>query len=246
MTSLLELTAALPSALPTFPSCKRLRATQVANSLWLACLDLARELGHNGSKQYLGSRFQASAKYGLKVPLAEKVPTLDWDGKTWAQLPGNDHPLWMVEYEHREQFSMWISNRSRKTGTDRQQLLRKLNVEVEADSIKVPIETSLLSFLAAACPYKIEYQHRIGKYRLDAFIPRLNMAIQIDEHGHAAYDPEEEKEYNTVMRDLNVVCIRFNPHLKYAHAPEVELVRQVWDRTVAADFSLFRKVHGFQ
>ena len=88
---------------------------------------------------------------------------------------------------------------------------------------------------------KIEYQYRVGKYRLDAFIPRLHLAIQIDEHGHRGYDPAEEKEYDEVIRDHNIVCIRFNPDQKYAVPAQYELIRLVWERTLSPDFSSFRE-----
>jgi len=235
------------SAPIAFPNCKKLRAFMAPDGtdLWLSCMDVARELNHKGSKQYLTDRFRFAAKYGLDVPLQEKIPSHDWNGHSWAALRSAE-PLMMLAQPNLKPFSLWLCDRSRKTGSERQALLKKVHVEVDADAIKVPIETKLLTALASCCPYRLEYQYRIDKYRLDAFIPRLNLCIQIDEHNHSGYDPEEEKQYNAVMRDHNVVCIRFNPHAKYAHPPELELVRQVWERTISPDFTSFRERHSFR
>jgi hypothetical protein len=170
----------------------------------------------------------------------EKLPNRDWNGHSWSELKVVE-PLWMIPYSAAREFSLWLCDRSRKTGVERQGLLRKLLLEVPHDEIKVPIETKLLTELAACCPYPMEFQYRVGKYRLDAFIPRLNLCIMIDEHGHVGYDPVEEREYNTVLRDHNIVCIRFDPHAKYAQPPGLELIKRVWERTLSPDFKTFRE-----
>jgi very-short-patch-repair endonuclease len=108
-------------------------------------------------------------------------------------------------------------------------------------AIKVPIENEVLDVLHQCIPFKMELQYRIGKYRLDAFIPRLMLGIQIDEGGHQNYNVEEEKEYDEVVRDHNIVCIRFNPDAKYLNPPGMELVRLVWERTLSPDFMTFRE-----
>ncbi len=219
--------------LPAFPQCKHLRGTTDG---WLACLDVCRELQHSGSKQYLNGRFRKDSP----VPLQCRIPSLDWNGTLWQPLPGIHEAEWMVEHSQLKPFCLWICDRSRKPADERKFLLEKLLItDVEESEIKVPIETSLLADLQRCCPYPIKRQYPVGKYRLDGFIERLRLAIQIDEHGHQSYDPEEEKEYNSVMRDHNIVCIRFNPHAtKY---PLFDLVRMMWEKTISPDYLAFRE-----
>lgn len=230
---------------PLFPLCKRLRGYLDAteSQWWLSCLDISRELGHSASKKYLIPRFAHAADHGLKVPLQQWTASHDWDGSSWKPLPftTNDKPEWMVRHDQIEPFSLWTCSGSRKTAQERLALLAKFNLQPPAQAIKVPIETELLTILAACAPVPMKTQYRVGNYRLDAYFERLHLAIQIDEHGHSGYDPEEEKEYNSVLRQHNIVCIRFNPHQKFVHPAFCELIKEVWARTLSPDFIAFRE-----
>jgi hypothetical protein len=152
---------------------------------------------------------------------------------------------YVVSISELEKFIRWSQENTRKSLTEKRRIFSKFNIvltdEEAAHQIKVPIENECLEVLQGSCPFPLELQYHIGKYRLDAFIPRLQMGIQIDEHGHGNYDANEEKELDTVLRGRNIVCIRFNPHEKYLHSPGLELVRRVWERTISPDFVTFRE-----
>ncbi len=59
--------------------------------------------------------------------------------------------------------------------------------------------------------YKDEYV--IGQYRIDLYIPKYKIAIEIDEHGHAAYGKEDEKNREDYIKEhLTKNIYRINPH----------------------------------
>ena len=108
--------------------------------------------------------------------------------------------------------------------------MEQLGLNYSTDQIiKVPIEIEVLDLLIMCCPYEIIKQYRVGKYKVDAYIPRLHLAIQIDEHGHAHYDAEEEKQYDTsLLRAMVAVDI----YIKQQMTTHVfkDFMRQVRER----------------
>lgn len=225
--------------LPLYTHCDRLTGVQGADGCYLTCLSVFRELGKHESSIYLGQRFRAAAKKGLSVVLHRLIPNTEWnkDESKWELLTAEESE-WCVALKDLPEFVRWALARTRKTREAKKRLLTKFHVEInDEEDIPVPIECEVLDLLERCIPFKMELQYRVGKNRLDAFIPRLRLAVQIDEHGHKNYPENEEKEYDEVLRDHNIVVIRFNPH---AHPP-TELVKQVWERTISPDFVSFRE-----
>lgn len=208
---------------------------------WLSGLSLFREFGNHSAQIYLYKRLEKSAvSQGFQL---QKM-THEWnpESKKWWPLQEQSEAVWAVPIQKLDQFATWALARSRKTKDEKVRMLAKLGITIPDEAVlKGPVENELLGVLSQCLPFKIEYQYRVGKYRLDAFIPRLHLAIQIDEYGHRGYDASEEKEYDEVIRDHNIVCIRFNPHQKYSVPPQFELIRLVWERTLSPDFSAFRE-----
>ncbi len=228
--------------LTSYPKCGHLVGSSEKDGLYLSCYHIFREIGNNSSRHQLRDRC-ACAK-GLSVTLHRKIPNVEWAPPDWRVLPNDDWWQYSVHETDLPLFLEWAQARTRKGFAEKERLLRKFNVDPENIDIRVPIETSLLDTLSACLPFAMERQHRVGKYRLDAFIPRLRIAIQIDEKGHSSYDLQEEKTYEQVIRDENMVLIRFNPDDKrWAHAPAYELIKQVWNRTISPDFVTFRQFH---
>jgi very-short-patch-repair endonuclease len=234
--------------LPDYPLCKTLYGGIDEKGAFLTCIEIFRELENHTSQVYLRKRLSKAEETGLPVSLYQYIPIFVWsneDGK-WDALDDVTEEArdYCVYIEDLTDFIQWAQLRTRKPLLEKQRLFRKFNIELNEElvkNIKVPIENSVLDLLQRCLPFKMETQYRVGKYRLDAFIPRLRLGIQIDEHGHKNYDVTEEKEYDEVVRDHNIVCLRFNPHEKYLDTdPGVELVRRVWERTLSPDFSTFR------
>lgn len=204
----------------------------------ISCISLFRELNNRSGIQHLRNRLK-------KNGYTEHELTHDWDPstKTWKQLDSKQTE-YSVKMTDLKSFITWALQRCRKTKEEKMNILKQFNVELdekEAEQISGPIENELLSALEKTCPYKIELQYRIDRYRLDAFIPRLRIGIEIDEHGHASYDASEEKEQEQVLRDNNIILIRFNCHQKCLIKPHYELIRIVWERTLSPDFNSFRE-----
>jgi very-short-patch-repair endonuclease len=173
-----------------------------------------------------------------------KVPNKEWNqlDKKWEDCSGSE-PQLMVSSNRLSELAEVIVNRTRKSGSHKSQLCKKLGVDIPVENIKVPIECSVLDIFIQTCPFKVETQYRLGKYKLDAFIPRLKIAIQIDENNHTGYSESEEKEYDTVIRDHQIVCIRFVPDPHHELESALQLVNLVWQRTLSPDFVDFKKNH---
>ncbi len=143
--------------------------------------------------------------------------------------------------EHKlEDIVLLITNKTRKSFSQKVDLCKKLNVVFSESALKVPIECSVLDILIKSCPFKVETQYRLGKYKLDAFIPRLRIAIQIDENGHKNYNMEEEKDYDTIIRDHGIVCIRFVPDESQPFESGLKLIANIWNHTMSPDYLDFK------
>jgi very-short-patch-repair endonuclease len=237
------------SDLPDYPLCKTLYGGINEQGAFLTCVSIFRELDNHTSQIYLRKRLSKAEETGLQITLHQFIPMFVWsnEDKQWHSLDQSSKEEtedYCIYVQDLTDFIQWAQLRTRKPLLEKQRLFRKFNIELDEDlvkNIKVPIENSVLDFLQRCIPFKMETQYRVGKYRLDAFIPRLRLGIQIDEHGHKNYDAAEEKEYDEVVRDHNIVCMRFNPHEKYIDTdPGMELVRRVWERTLSPDFTIFR------
>lgn len=231
-------------SLPSFPVCNYL----LGNSRgWIECVTIFRELHNNASKKYLRKRLKHFAKDHSFVQ--EKQIDSYWEksNQSWALLSREEQSQeFCVQVSALDTFVTYALKHTRKFTHEKQYLMKKFKTtlsEHEIQNIRIPIELECLDVLRKICPFKIQYQYRLGKYRLDAFIPRLRIGIEIDENNHANYDDDDEKEYNTFLRDHNIVCIRFNPHQDFLHSPGEELCKLVWSRTLSPDFHAFRLLH---
>lgn len=228
-----------PPTRTKFPLCEQLFGVHNAQGEYLTCLSVFRELGNTAALGHLQHRLKM--KKGLTAEIHQLVPNVSWWNQQWNDHHDSDQPEPCVAVEDLSKFVPWAQGRSRKPLAAKERLLTKFHIVPATVETKVPVEIKVLDFLSQCLPLKMEFQYRVGKYRLDAFIPRLHLAIQVDEHGHAGYPPDEEKEYDQVMRDHNIVVLRFNPDAKYLTSPELELVKQVWTRTLSPDFAAFRE-----
>jgi hypothetical protein len=61
---------------------------------------------------------------------------------------------------------------------------------------------------------EILLQHAVGPYRLDAYFPKYNLIIEVDEHGHRNYCPAlQARRYATLNAALaRPYYVRFNPY----------------------------------
>jgi len=229
--------------LPVFPLCQSaIQAVVEKDGFYINTLSIYKELENHSSQIYLRKKMGTIHAAHAAFKLRKLCLNLEWNSTDtkWEEIVPTEWE-WCVSHRDLEAFLKWAQARTRKPLSEKIRLFKKFNIVLSEEDIKVPIENEVLDVLQQCIPFQMELQYRVGKYRLDAFIPRLRIAIQIDEHGHKNYDSQEEKVYDEVIRDNNIVCLRFNPHGQYTSTPALELVRQVWEKTMSPDFVTFRE-----
>jgi len=238
-----------PTNLPSFPLCQEMRARDGGETVMFSCLCVFRTLENRSQRKHLGRRISVYAQSVQNDHhVCQRAPTHEWNATDcqWEPVDAKESngPEWMVSADHLEDFATWCLVRARKTTREKVNLLRKLNIKRDESKLpEAPIEQQVIDELRKMCPYRVDTQHRVGKYRLDAFIPRLRIAIQIDEHDHSGYDTDEEKDYDDAVRSNNMVLVRFNPHTKdrMVGTPGQELVKRMWERTLSPDYQAFSR-----
>lgn len=213
--------------------CSKMRAYQNATEWWVSIQDLFLVLENTSAKS-------AIEKFSQQVNGRKQPVNREWIGSSWIQITKPE--LLMIPISQLEESCHKILKKSRKTKIHKQSLFKKLGLDISLDSISAPIESSILDGLSQACPFPLEFQYYIGRYRLDAFIPRLRVAIQIDENDHRGYSQNEEKEMNSCLRDNNIVCLRFaaNRNDPNIQSLQMQLIAKVWELSLAPDFQVFR------
>jgi hypothetical protein len=228
-----------PSETGHFPLIRKLSAHRCAlGELWISCVDVYRELENSAGVNYV---VQKCKKYEY---VCFRFLNVEWNQRdqTWVSVEPGLREMPVLHLKDLEKFVLASTAHARKTKQQKVDLLKKFQIVVTAETrkgIPVPIECSVLDTFIKACPFRVECQYRVGKYRLDAFICRLNLAIQIDENGHKNYNVEEERECDTAMRDHNIVCVRFVPDEDDPVGSGLRLVNIIWQRTLSPDFSTF-------
>ena len=226
---------------PRFELCESLHGAVKNGELFISCIDIYRELNNRSSEANLVTRVRKNQP-DIIVKLLKNIQWVKTVGK-WVKIPEQQQSeVYHVSTNNIKAFVERALKRSRKGTIEKTALFKKFNVVVTMeDNVTGPIELDTLHMLATTCPYVVHKQYRVSKYKLDAYIPRLKLGIEIDEHGHSTYDGDEEKEREEVLRSHDIVCIRFNPHQKFIGTPGEELVKIVWSKTISPDFITFRE-----
>lgn len=226
----------IQSVLPEFPRCEHLKGVKPKPDdpeSYITCFSIFKELENNASEIYLINRLRK-----CPVPLKMLTPDTEWADKVWFDEENKEkqEKVSCVNVKNIQEFIEWAQRKTRKNKTQKERLFAKFNIEPV--TIHVPVENKVMDVLQQCCPYVIETQYRVGKYKLDGFITRLRIGVEIDENGHKNYNENEEKIYEEVLRDHNIVLIRFNPDL---HENSLTLIRIIWERTLSPDFVSFRE-----
>lgn len=204
------------------------------NVIWIKCKDVLATLGVSWGA--------AHCKHTLsKLSYIQYLaPTFDICNATLLPLPQNQQPTEMVAAPNLETFALFAIGRQRKPLTSKITTLQKIGVHTSA-KIHVPIEVDLLSHFVCACPFDVELQYRIGKYRVDAYIPRMKIAIEIDENGHRSYDVRDEKIYEETLRDHRILLVRHTPDVQNPVASALDLIQTIWKKTLSPDYQAFQQ-----
>ncbi len=228
---------------PTFPLIENLAGCVEDGRWFIECASIARALDLTTSKRYLARQWK---RHATSLGLERRSADQEWSKQEgWGSAVTVVPDSFCVPVDRLEQFVRWSLRRRRISATEKQVLGRRFNLAMQLDDIKEPVEIRLLATLDQCCPWQMLRQYKVGPYRLDAFFPRINLGIEIDEQGHACYDGEEEKKRDQCLRDKNINVIRFNPDAKYEGAPDLELVKRVWTYTESPAYRAFRHMFKF-
>lgn len=106
-----------------------------------------------------------------------------------------------------------ILNSSRSIYKDK--LISELKLDI--DIIYDFKESTFLKIICASFKNeKFILQYKIGKYRIDLYFPKYELAIEVDENNHNDRCPIYEKDRELYLKEkLNCDFIRFNPDEKY-------------------------------
>lgn len=102
-----------------------------------------------------------------------------------------------------------ILNRSRKPTA--KQMIKDLSLDLsqKTEVKEANILNDIIDFIGDE-EYKLQYA--CGKYRIDLYIPRYKIAIEVDENGHNNYDKIKETEREDyIKKNLTTKIVRINP-----------------------------------
>ena len=104
-----------------------------------------------------------------------------------------------------------ILNKSRKPFAKNMALVLGMNIH---DLHSVPIETTNLTFLLTAFNgHSMELQYPVGKFRIDLYLKKYNIAVECDEpsfHRPHTKNQDNERE-NFISEKLGCTFVRFRP-----------------------------------
>ena len=210
------------------------------NSWYLSMPDISRELEHTVQKSYLEQKGRRNDS-AIQV-----IPNYAWDlqHSTWRPCYV-DFNVWCIHKDQLLNYISRINNRSRKTESEKLRLLARFYPKqvkwMQQAKPKIPIETNVVDRLSRISPWELRLSEKLGSYEIDVYIPRLRIAIEIDEHGHKNYDENEEKRRNTYLSDHNIELIRYSPDLNDPVRSCDELLRLLITKLISPAYKSFAK-----
>lgn len=106
-----------------------------------------------------------------------------------------------------------ILSRSRKPGCKSLMEQLDLDINTKKQCIEANVLESIIDYLDVR-KIKYELQYPLGKYKIDMYIPKFNIVIEIDEMGHIDRNPKYEKErYKFIEKNLTKKIFRINPNV---------------------------------
>ena len=91
-----------------------------------------------------------------------------------------------------------------------------INDNIKCVNIMMSLETSTIGFIANSfCDVlDVKQQQYFGKYKVDLYFPKYDLAIECDENNHDDRDIVYEKTREDYILSLGKTIIRFNPNDK--------------------------------
>ena len=178
--------------LELMPDIKHIRAN---SEIWFCCKDLLTRLGYKCPVKAAKTNVSNENKQQLKLLAPDQQMTYNQRYTMYMNIKGVQQVL---------------LNNNQPQAT---QIVEQLGITKERRYMRKEIEiiTYVQEFLTTVgVPF--EYQKTIGTYRIDLYMPRQKIAIEIDENGHHNRDAMYEQERTTfITKRLSCCFLRFNP-----------------------------------
>ena len=219
---------------------------------YLSCADICNCL--NLCKRVpMERKIESKEKYGQEqLRFVNKKSNYEWNfgAKKWDPCVYETAKTeYFIHMDDLKKFIDWMFQRARKTKGDYLDALLKFNLKPSEDYVyDEPIEIELIDFLKRCIPYQLEQSYRVHNYKLDGYLPRLRLGIEIDERDHKSYDEDEERKRSQVIKDQHIVLVRFNPHdKKYRNdkmLAKTDFVKLLVTKITSIDFQCFREKYN--
>ena len=123
--------------------------------------------------------------------------------------------LYITDSLGRKQFPLYINSNGVMSLVFKSRLPNAIDY---AKSLGIPIlrstkeQESMNILLASFSNYNPKTQYKVGKYRIDLYLPEVNIAIECDELGHRGYcEVDEAIRQSYIEKELRCTFVRFNP-----------------------------------
>lgn len=75
------------------------------------------------------------------------------------------------------------------------------------------VENETIGHILRSIPFISLRHYQVGQYKVDCYLPDINMVIECDEYDHKKYNKQKETERELfIMNELKCTMIRYNPH----------------------------------
>jgi len=234
--------------MPDLRDCERVKAcvtvqidaAETVTNVFLSCSDVMRELGSRSSVKYVRQKMKSCAgAHGLA--LSEMEAGWEWSAGTWQKLKRAGAKELMMCASDLSNAVRWMLSSRRMTRAEKASAMRRIGLDADSDEVRcnqVPVELLLIEALERVCPFRVIRQFGVGKYRLDAYMERPRLAIQIDEQGHRGYDAEDERDMEDQLREMGIVLLRYNPDSRDPLNTESvvdDFIQRVWAKVCSPD-----------
>ena len=175
----------------------------------LSAYDVMRECGMSaGHKQKLGKYKLVTGAVTVQTAIRAK-----WQDGALSVSFGPVVP--MITLENSKSLVCYILRRNAKSQDEVKQLLECFDIpqsQFESSIVSQP-EKDIIGMVQRAIPFESLPQFNLGEYRIDLYIPELNVCVECDEDNHVSYDPVNEmKRYNFIRKHLGCEVVRFDPY----------------------------------
>jgi hypothetical protein len=175
----------------------------------LSAYDVMRECGvSTGHKQKLSKYKLLTGAVTVQTAIRAK-----WQDGTLMVSFGLIVP--MITLENAKSLVCYLLRRNAKSQDEVKQLLEYFDIpqsQFESSIVSQP-ERDTIGMVQRAIPFESLPQFNLGEYRIDLYIPELNVCVECDEDNHVSYDSGNEmKRYNFIRKHLGCEIIRFDPY----------------------------------